>query len=128
MLQEIKLDLTKNYKITLRELKDTLVKELGECLHALVLYGSVARGDFGPESDIDILIITQNKLWAEKASQIKYDIDLKNGTFTSLYCAIPGEIEGKVNIGSPFHRNVLEEGKVLYDNGTWEKLRSRIDK
>ena len=31
-------------------------------------------------------------------------------------------------MGSPFHLNVLVEGKVLYDDGTWEKLCSRTDK
>jgi predicted nucleotidyltransferase len=123
MIQEIELDLTKNYKATLRELKEGLIKELGDDLKSLILYGSVARGDFGPESDIDILIITRGKQSAEKASDIKYDIDLKNGTFTSLFYSLQGELERKVSMGSPFLLNVMEEGKVLYDNGTWERLR-----
>lgn len=36
---------------------DLAEEQIGDNLISLVLYGSVARGDAGPESDIDILIV-----------------------------------------------------------------------
>jgi predicted nucleotidyltransferase len=43
----------------LKEVKDTLEKNLGDRLVKMVLYGSRARGDFDIESDIDIAIIVR---------------------------------------------------------------------
>jgi predicted nucleotidyltransferase len=60
MSAEITLNLINNYKLTLNDLKERLVKELGDELDSLVLYGSVARGDYGRESDIDILVILED--------------------------------------------------------------------
>jgi uncharacterized protein len=116
-------NLTKNYKLTLKELKERLVKELGEKLDSLVLYGSVARGDYGRESDIDILVILKYKKLADMASDIRYDLDIKNSTVTTFFICTPREMEKIVQQGFPFINNVLKEGKVIYDIGTWERLR-----
>ncbi len=123
------MNLTRNYKETLRDLKEKLVRELrelGNGLDSLILYGSVARRDFHPESDIDILVILEDKKLEEKASDISYEIDLKNNTFTTMFLSTPEEIERYLRRGSPFLENVLREGKVLYDNGTWERVRGSL--
>jgi uncharacterized protein len=116
-------DLTKNYKLTLKDLKEKLGKELGEKLDSLVLYGSVARGDYGRESDIDILVILNDKKLEDIASDIRYDIDIKNSTVTTFFICTYPEIEKIIQQGYPFIINVLKEGKIIYDNGTWERLR-----
>ena len=41
----------------LDELKDRLTLAYGERLHAVVLFGSEARGDARPDSDIDVLAV-----------------------------------------------------------------------
>ena len=43
----------------LRELKESLKSLLGESLIRLVLFGSMARGDYDNESDIDVAIIVR---------------------------------------------------------------------
>ncbi len=75
MPAEITLNLTQNYKLTLQDLKEKLVRELGGKLQSMILYGSVARGDFGTESDIDLLLILGDKKLAEKAYEIGYNSD-----------------------------------------------------
>lgn len=42
---------------TLRELKESLEAFLGDRLLRMVLFGSIARGDYNKESDIDVAII-----------------------------------------------------------------------
>ncbi len=42
---------------TLRELKESLGTFLGDRLRGMILFGSIARGDFTDESDIDVAII-----------------------------------------------------------------------
>jgi uncharacterized protein len=115
-------DLTKNYRTTLKDLKARLIREFGSAFDSIILYGSVARGDFRKESDIDLLLISNDKSLAEKAYAAGYDIDIKNHTVTSILIYSSQEMQNKIALGSPFIKNVINEGKVIYDNGTWEKL------
>jgi|WetSurMetagenome_2_1015567.scaffolds.fasta_scaffold619813_1 uncharacterized protein len=123
MVAEIKLNLTKNYKLTLKDLNERLVGELGDKLDSIILYGSIARGDYGLESDIDILVILEDKKFEDNTSDIRYDIDVKNSTVTTFFICTPDEINKIIQQGFPFINNVLKEGEVIYDNGTWERLR-----
>lgn len=41
----------------LQQIKERLLCLYGERFRGLVLYGSVARGDFGPDSDMDLLCL-----------------------------------------------------------------------
>ena len=43
----------------LRELKRSLESFLGDQLISMVLFGSIARGDYGDESDIDVAVIVR---------------------------------------------------------------------
>jgi predicted nucleotidyltransferase len=43
----------------LDELKERLSAAYGERLHAVVLFGSEARGDARPDSDIDVLAVLE---------------------------------------------------------------------
>jgi uncharacterized protein len=123
MTVELTPNLTKNYKATLRDLKARFIRELGDKLDSIILYGSIARGSFGKESDIDLLLISNEKKLAEKAYDIGYEVDIKNNTVTSILIYSPEEMRKNIELGSPFIRNVINEGKTIHDNGTWKKLR-----
>ena len=62
------------------------IESLGEKLSRIVLYGSYARGDFTPESDIDVMIIIDCKheelpkyrrMVSKIASEISLDDDVE---------------------------------------------------
>jgi len=53
----------------IRDLKDLSVSAYGNRLVALVIFGSVARDTYSPESDIDLLIILKDK----NSSSEEYD-------------------------------------------------------
>jgi uncharacterized protein len=46
-------------QLALKELQDYLSEVYGERLRGVYLYGSYARGDFRPDSDIDVLIVLE---------------------------------------------------------------------
>ncbi|RME08925.1 MAG: nucleotidyltransferase domain-containing protein, partial [Aquificota bacterium] len=48
------------YYAILKRIKERLIRCFGENLLSLVVFGSVARGTFSPESDIDILVIVED--------------------------------------------------------------------
>lgn len=49
--------LNKTEEKALREFKEILVKKFGENVRTIRLFGSKARGDSHPESDIDVLVL-----------------------------------------------------------------------
>jgi len=117
------------YKRTIEELKHELIGKLGDKISSLILYGSAAKGDMREESDIDVLVITKdddNEIYDEM-SKIRTDVDLKNGSLTSLISISRREIEEYLKLNSPFIKDVIKEGIILYDDGTFRELSKSVD-
>lgn len=81
-----------------------------------ILYGSEARGDARPDSDIDLLMLVDaDKLtYSEKDSIIApfYDIELDTGIIISIIVMLRKEWENRPFI-TPFQYNVRNEGITL---------------
>jgi len=116
------------YMRTVEQLKDRLVSELGDSIESIVLYGSVAKKKAHENSDIDILLVTRDasKSLYDRISKIRTKIDLDNNTLTALILMSSEELERFVKLGSPFMKSVAEEGVILYDGGTFKKLRESL--
>ena len=121
---------TKPYQKSMEELKKELLTRLGQRIDSIILYGSAARGQYRPlESDIDVLVVGRGDDGSIKReiSGIIGSIDLENSTATSPVYLSRENFRRYLEWGSPFLENVLEEGVVLYDNGTFEQVRrSRV--
>ena len=116
------------YAKAVEQLKNRLLKELGDRIESIVLYGSVAKKTAHEESDIDILIVTQeqDKRLYDKISKIRTQIDLESNTFTAIVHLTSEELERYTKLGSPFIKSVAEEGIILYDRGTFKELRQSL--
>lgn len=116
------------YTKTVAQLKDKLVKELGDKIESIVLYGSVAKNTAHQDSDIDILIVTrdEDKRLYDKISKIRTKIDLDNNTLTTLVHVSSEEVERYLKLGSPFIKSVAQEGVILYDKGIFKKVRGSL--
>jgi len=72
----------------LKTLRAGLAELLGDRLEAVYLYGSQARGDAKPDSDIDVLIVIRGDFdyfnMVEKTGQFTADLSLENDTVLSL--------------------------------------------
>ena len=49
--------MSRNLTKVLKKYVEDVHKIYGDKLRTIILYGSYARGDFGPDSDIDIMIL-----------------------------------------------------------------------
>ena len=81
-----------------------------------ILYGSEARGDARPDSDIDLLILldgTQRDLRQEDEIAGKlYDIELSSGIIISPMIMLRKQWENRP-FKTPFYINVINEGIQL---------------
>jgi uncharacterized protein len=82
----------------------------------LILFGSRARGDNRPDSDIDILILLdQKQITSDDEKRVKYplyDIEFETGKIISPLVLTKSEWESRHKI-TPFYERVNEEGVVL---------------
>jgi uncharacterized protein len=82
----------------------------------LILYGSLARGDYDDQSDIDLLVLLdQEQVTRTDEKRIKYplyDIEFVTGTIISPLVLSKKEWETRHRL-TPFYENVKREGKVL---------------
>ena len=81
----------------------------------IILFGSYARGQATPNSDIDLLIIADSQLPRFKRSRVLYK-NLSPYPFSmDLIVYTPQEIEKGKKSPLSFVSTVLKEGKIVYE-------------
>ena len=81
----------------------------------IILYGSRARGDDRPDSDWDILVLTDYPVNMEKEMNFRnnlYDLELETGECFSLFIYSKSDWTTRQRI-TPFYQNVSQEGVAL---------------
>lgn len=95
-----------------------LKKTYGFHLRKIILYGSYARGDFRPDSDIDIMILLdmpdlELKAYSQELSYMTYDFNLDHGLDIKPIAKSEAHFKKWV-VNYPFYANIQKEGIVLY--------------
>ncbi len=80
----------------------------------VILFGSYARGSFDHDSDLDLVIIKRTR--KRFLDRIKEVIEIIKPRFSvDILVYTPGEFTRMVRSGNAFIRDVVKEGKVLYE-------------
>ena len=82
----------------------------------VILYGSRARGDAGPESDYDLLVLVDGPVdWRleDQKRQCLYDLELETGAVVTISAYNRSDWRSPLYRAMPFTQNVEREGIVL---------------
>ena len=113
-----------------REL-DRAVRELyGSRLTSLVLYGSVARGDHRPDSDVDVLVVVKDppRGWAQRKDEFRPVTDrlrglerelARTGAYPHLSFLILSAEEASHT--RPLYLDLTEDARMLFDKDRYMK-------
>ncbi len=92
------------------------VRRYGDRIEEIILYGSVARGKSGKESDIDLLVVSDvprhKMLW--DLHSLTTPVLLNKGELISIAVMPRSEMKSLGDNESFFIKNVREDGIVLY--------------
>ncbi len=101
-------------KVFLAQLRSQLETHYGDRIVQLILFGSQARGDAHPDSDIDVLVVLKGEVnqgeEIEETSKIIADLSLEKDVLISY---IFMDEDRFTNRAGPFLRNIRKEGISL---------------
>ena len=84
-------------------------------LEKVVLFGSYAYGNPGPESDVDLLVVMNTSL-SSRQQRLKISQAISPRPFPlDLIVRTPEELEQRLKLGDPFLREVISQGRVIYE-------------
>ena len=79
------------------------------------LFGSVARGEEGPDSDYDLLLVVPDAAPPERRSgKLAYEVLWDTGTAADVIVWERTRFERRARVVSSLPATVLREGKLLY--------------
>ncbi len=102
--------------IALSDIK-RVAKKIGVAANAerIILFGSFARGDVHPESDVDLFIIAPSDQPRFKRSRELYKLFSPYPFSMDLLVYTPEEVEAGKKTPLSFVATVLREGKTVYE-------------
>jgi predicted nucleotidyltransferase len=103
-------------RIPMRAIR-AVVKQIAEKFQPekIILFGSYAYGQPRPESDVDLLVVMETPLRLRQ-QRLEISRALSPRPFPlDIVVRTPKELEERVALGDPFLREVMNQGKVIYE-------------
>ncbi|MGQ9825080.1 MAG: nucleotidyltransferase domain-containing protein [Desulfotomaculales bacterium] len=102
-------------KRIINEFGNQIKRRLGKNLLDIRLFGSVARGTFTPESDIDVLLVVQDESRQIRDAVIEtaVEINLKHDVVIAPIIMSKDRYAGALFRETLFYKSLQEEGRPL---------------
>jgi uncharacterized protein len=98
-----------------REL-DKLVQRIVDAVHPLkiILFGSAARGEMGPDSDFDLLVVMPDGTHRRHTAQFLHTQFFGIGIPVDVLVTTPSDLEKYGESPGLIYGTIIEEGRELY--------------
>ncbi len=95
---------------------DELVQHIVESVRPqrIILFGSAARGQMGPDSDIDVMVVVPDGTHCLNTTQYLYKQLFGFGYPVDILVTTPAVLEQHRHNKGLIYRNVLAEGREVY--------------
>ena len=81
----------------------------------IYLFGSKARGDYGPDSDFDLLVVVPDDApSARKRSRLAYEVLRGTGTAADVLVWTRNDFESRLHLLASLPATVMREGRLLH--------------
>lgn len=103
-----------DFRVTMRQIRKVAC-QIVERFSPLkvILFGSHARGQASPDSDVDLLVITDQPAGSDASLRIRRAIDYNFALDMIVYDA--DRLKERLAAGDYFLQDAIEGGKVLYE-------------
>jgi len=107
--------MTTEIKQALAELRDALQKLLGDNLLEVRLFGSRARGDAEPDSDVDVCLLVKrrSRMLRGKILDIAAELSLKYELLIMPLIMTPAELADEEDMETLLYSSLMKEGIVI---------------
>ena len=117
-IEELKLDIPENMSIRLNAYVEEIKKIYTRYLKQVILYGSYAKGNYGENSDVDIMILvdmTEDELYRyeDSLSDITYEFNMEHDLDIKPMAQSEALFSKWVGVYL-FFKNIQKEGITLY--------------
>ena len=101
------------------EILDDLVKRIVQAVHPrrIILFGSGARGEMGPHSDLDVLVVMPDGVHRRQTAQVIYRSLMGFGIAKDVVVATEGDLREYGDNPSLVLFPALREGREVYRAG-----------
>jgi predicted nucleotidyltransferase len=115
------LRLTRGEQEWLSAYRQALTAQFPGAVEKVLLYGSKARGDAGPESDLDVLLLVTDGAGGLRRAMRRpgYLLAAAAEVVPSIMACTRGEWDQRKEIGSSFRRNVERDGVRIPGRRDW---------
>lgn len=95
---------------------DHLVRRIVAAVHPLriILFGSAAKGEGGPDSDIDLLVVMPEGVHRRRTAQLLYHHIRGVGVPLDFLVATPSDLEKHRDHIGLIYKDIMAEGHELY--------------
>ena len=106
----------------LPQLKQDELRKIVEAIHAtcndiekIILFGSYAYGAPAPDSDVDLFVIQKTNLRRVERTVAISELILPRPFPVDILVKTPAEIQEALRNNDPFIKEILNRGRVLYE-------------